>query len=428
MSTQTHNVLVIGSGGREHCLAWKLSMSPVVEKVYTAPGNAGTALLGENVAISAEDIPALADFAANKAVNLTVVGPDGSLAVGIVDVFEKKGLRIFGPTKAAAKLEWSKSFAKHIMEKGNVPTGWYKEFTNPEDAIAYIREKGAPIVVKADGLALGKGVIVAMTEQEAVDAVNSMMIEKKFGDAGTKILVEEFLKGEEASIFALTDGKTIRTLVSSQDHKPIYDGDKGPNTGGMGAYSPAPVVTKEVGERIYKEILKPTLDSMGAEGIKYKGVVYAGLMITEDGPKVVEYNARFGDPETQAILPRLKSDLYTALSAVVDENLQDVKLEWDSSPVCCVVMASGGYPGRYEKGKQINGLDTISKDNGVVFHAGTKIENEKILTSGGRVLGVTAKGQDIAQAIENTYGIVGRINFENMYFRKDIGLKALKCR
>jgi phosphoribosylamine--glycine ligase len=424
MSTQTHNVLVIGSGGREHCLAWKLSQSPSVGKIYTAPGNAGTALLGENVAISAGDISALADFASDKQIDLTVVGPEDPLANGIVDEFEKRNLRVFGPTQAAAQLEASKVFAKKVMENANVPTGWYKEFTDADEAISFIKEKGAPIVVKADGLAAGKGVTVATSEQEAIDAVNTAMRQKAFGDAGNKIIVEEFLRGEEASIIALTDGKTIVPLASSQDHKAVYDGDKGPNTGGMGAYSPAPVITIEMDERIYKEILEPIVKSMNANGVKFKGVLYAGLIFTEQGPKVLEFNVRFGDPETQAILPRLNSDLYTALNAVVDENLHEVNLEWDQSPVCCVVMASGGYPGKYEKGKEIHGLENAS--DGVVFHAGTKLENERILTSGGRVLGVTAKGQDIGQAIENSYSVVKKINFENMYFRNDIGHRALK--
>jgi len=419
-------VLIVGSGGREHTLAWKLKQSPLVEKVYCATGNAGTAMLGQNVAIGPEDVHGLLNFASKEGIDFTVVGPEAPLVTGIVDEFEKHDLKIFGPTKAASQLEGSKIFSKRIMEKNNIPTGKAKEFTNPDDAIAYIREQGAPIVVKADGLAAGKGVIIGMTEQAAINTVEDAMIKKRFGHAGDKVLIEEYLQGEEVSILALTDGKTIVPLESSQDHKPIYDDDKGPNTGGMGAYSPAPLVTEEMNEKIYKDVLKPTLDGMNAEGIPFKGVIYAGLIFTEQGPKVLEYNVRFGDPEAQAVIPRLKSDLYPALSACTDNTLHEIKLEWDPLPVCCVVLSSGGYPGSYEKGKEINGLDTVTADEGVVFHAGTKPEQGKVLTNGGRVLGVTAAGQNIAAAIDNTYKIVDKVSFDGAYFRKDIGKKALR--
>ncbi len=420
------SVLVIGGGGREHAIAWKLSESPEVDKVFIAPGNAGTSLIGENIPIKASEIKKLADFTEKENISLTIVGPEAPLVNGIIDEFEKRGLKIFGPNKQAAMLEGSKLFAKKIMEEGHVPTGKYKAFTDYQEAVSYIEESEAPFVIKADGLAAGKGVTVASSKEEAINALKEMLVDKKFGEAGSTVLVEEFLKGEEASMLAFVDGKNVVLLESSQDHKRAFDGDKGPNTGGMGAYSPAPIITREIRQEILEKIMKPTVKALKEKGIKYKGILYAGLMITEEGPKVLEFNVRFGDPETQAVLFRMKSDLYELMIKTVNEQLSNASIEWDERSSCCVIMASGGYPIKYEKGKEIKGLESIENNfNQYIFHAGTKKEGDKTLTSGGRVLGVTAKGQTIEETIKNAYSLVEKINFEKAFYRKDIGKKAI---
>ena len=417
-------ILLIGSGGREHALAWKIRQSAQCEKLFCAPGNAGTSQIAENIPINAEDIKALLDFVRKEKISLTVVGPDNSLALGIVDEFEAKGMKIFGPGKKAAMIESSKIFAKKLMQKYKIPTAFAQEFSSPEEAVAFVKKKGAPIVVKADGLALGKGVIICNSVSEAENAVKKIMVEKAFGSAGEKILLEEFLEGEEASYFAFSDGKNILPLVSSQDHKQVFDDDKGPNTGGMGAYSPAPVVSKAVEKKILQGIMQKTINAMRSEGTPYKGVLYAGLMIKGGEAKVIEFNARFGDPETQAILPRMESDIVEIMLACIEGNLHGKKIFWGEKPCTCVVLASGGYPGHYEKNKEIFGLQKTG--SAIVFHAGTKTENGKILTNGGRVLGVSALGKTIEESIQNAYSAVSKISFEKMHFRKDIGKKALK--
>ncbi|NLZ38531.1 MAG: phosphoribosylamine--glycine ligase [Firmicutes bacterium] len=420
-------VLVVGSGGREHALAWKLKKSPRVQKVYCAPGNAGIAQEAECVPIAAEDIDALVDFARQEKIDLTVVGPEAPLNLGIVDAFTAAGLSIFGPMQKAARLEGSKVFAKQIMEKYRIPTAESRSFTDVEEALVYLREKGAPIVVKADGLAAGKGVVVAATLAEAEDAVRRMLLEKEFGAAGSRIIIEEYLQGEEVTVLAFTDGEAIIPMASSQDHKAAYDGDKGPNTGGMGAYSPAPVLTKELLAQVEKEILQPTIAGLRAEGIIYKGVLYAGLMITEKGPKVLEYNVRFGDPECQVILPRLKTDLCTIMLAVINNDLANTTIEWYDHHAACVVMASGGYPLSYQKGKIITGLNEAAKLQDVyIFHAGTAKEGDKFVTSGGRVLGITAWGGKLTDALDKAYQAVKLINFAGAHYRRDIGQKALR--
>ena len=420
-------VLVVGSGGREHSLAWKIATSPTVEKVYCAPGNAGTASCATNVAIKGNDVDALLAFAKEKEIGLTVVGPEDPLVNGMVDRFTEEGLVVFGPTKDGAQLEGSKDFAKRIMDKYGVPTAKYQSFTDYDQARAYVLEVGPPIVVKADGLAAGKGVLLCYTEAEALAALKQVMVDKDFGAAGEKVVVEELLVGEEASFIALTDGQTILPMASCQDHKAVYDGDTGPNTGGMGAYTLAPVVTDDIYMRIMNEVMIPAVKGMEAEGSPYKGVLYAGLMIMPDGtPKVLEFNVRFGDPECQPLMFRMKNDIVPALLATTNKTLDKQSIDW-AEPTVCVVMASGGYPGSYEKGKPIEGLDQVKGDERFVFHAGTRLdENNNVLTDGGRVLGVTAKGKTIAQAIENAYDTLSTISFENAYFRKDIGQKALK--
>lgn len=420
-------VLVVGSGGREHALVWKISQSPKVDKIFCAPGNAGTAELAENVNIKSEDIQSLKKFAAEKKIDLTVVGPEVPLVAGIANEFEKEGLKIFGPKKEAAIIEGSKVFAKQFMIKYKIPTAQAGIFDKSEDALRYIDEVGSPVVVKADGLAAGKGVIVCKTKEEAVSAVKSIMEEKKFGKAGDRVVIEDCLTGEEASIIAITDGKSIIPLASSQDHKRVFDGDKGPNTGGMGAYSPTPLVTDQLVKMIDQKVLKPFVSGMSKSGIPYRGVIYAGIMVTEDGPKVLEFNCRFGDPETQPILIRMKSDIVPILEAAADGNLAGKAIEWDSKAAVCVVLASGGYPDKYEKGIPISGLDKAEQSkNAVVFHAGTKLVDGNVVTLGGRVLGVTALGDSIKSAIDNTYKVVSEISFKDMHYRKDIGKKALK--
>jgi len=419
-------VLIVGSGGREHAIAWKIKQSPLVEKVFVAPGNAGTAQIGENAPIKVEEFEKIAEFAEKEGIGLVFVGPDNPLVDGIVDFLQEKGLNVFGPSKKAAIIEGSKLFTRDLLKKHGIPSAEYACFESPEKAKQYLHKVGAPIVVKADGLALGKGVVVAETVEEAEKAIDSMMVEKKFGKAGNKILLEEKLEGEEASYFAFSDGKNIIPMVSSQDHKRVFDLDKGPNTGGMGAYSPAPVVTEEMEKRVLEEIMKPTVEAMAKEGRTFKGILYAGLMIGKQGPKVVEFNCRFGDPETQVILPRMKSDLVPIVQACIDGKLAEHKVEWDKRACCCVVMASGGYPGKYEKEKGISGLEEAGKlEDTVVFHAGTREKEEKVVTNGGRVLGVTAMGSSIKESISNSYKAVEKISFEGMQFRKDIGQKAL---
>ncbi|SMP03925.1 phosphoribosylamine--glycine ligase [Desulfurobacterium pacificum] len=419
-------VLVVGSGGREHAIVWKVAQSPYVEKIYCAPGNPGIGQLAECVDIKPTDIKKLADFAEEKGVNLTIVGPEAPLVEGIVDEFEKRGLRIFGPSKDAARLEGSKVFSKEMMKKWGVPTADFKVFDNPEEAKAYIKEKGAPIVVKADGLAAGKGVTVAKTVEEALEAVDRIMVEKVFGDAGNRVVIEDCLEGEEASYLVVTDGENFIPLATAQDHKAVFDGDRGPNTGGMGAYSPAPVLSEEMEKEVQEKVIKPILKGMKEEGYPFKGILYAGLMITKDGIKVLEFNVRFGDPEAQAILRRLKTDLVEVCTSVINGKLVE-KLEWIPETSICVVLASKGYPGKYEKGKEITGIEEAEKlDSVVVFHAGTAVKDGKLVTNGGRVLNVTALGKDIVEARENVYKAVEKIHFDGMHYRKDIGEKALK--
>ncbi len=419
-------VLVIGSGGREHAIVWKLSQSRSVDKIYCCPGNAGIAELAECIDVPQNDFNALLDFVKYEWIDLTIVGPEEPLSKGIVDLFEKDGRKILGPTKAAAQLESSKVFCKDLMKSHSIPTAEYKVFTSYIHAEEYIKFKGTPIVIKADGLAAGKGVFVASTFEEARDALKTIMKDRAFGDAGNRVVVEQCLKGEEASYMVFTDGKTILPMVSSQDHKRIFDDDKGPNTGGMGAYSPAPVLTKELEQVVLNRIMKPTIKALASEGIKYKGILYAGLMIDNGEPYTLEFNCRMGDPETQPVLSRLKTDFMEIAMAITDERLSDVKVEWKDEPSVCVVIASGGYPGKYRKGDVITGIKEANQLKGAyVFHAGTAYKNDTIVTSGGRVLGVTATGPDIASAKAKAYEAAGRIRFDGMQYRKDIADRAL---
>lgn len=419
-------VLIIGGGGREHALAWKLGQSKKVSAVFTAPGNPGTALHGANRMIPAEDIEGLRAFALREKIDLTVVGPELPLTLGIVDAFTESGLKIFGPSRRAAELEGSKVFSKELMVKYNIPTAWYKKFDDYGKAVSYIENHDGPYVVKADGLAAGKGVIICRTKKEALDAVGLIIKKKAFGVAGKRIIIEEFLEGEEASFLAVTDGVTVVPLAPAQDHKAIFDGDRGPNTGGMGAYSPAPLVTEALEKEIMETVMVPTVRAMEAEGRPYRGVLYAGLMISNGRPKVLEFNCRFGDPETQPILMRLEDDLFDLLMAAAEGRLEGVRLKW-GRPAVCVVMSSKGYPGDYRKGDAITGLEEAAKLKDVmVFHAGTAIKDGRVVTSGGRVLGVTATGDDIKGAIENAYRAVSLISWEGAYYRKDIGHKAVK--
>ena len=420
-------VLVIGSGGREHALVWKINQSSKVQKIYCTPGNAGIKKLAECVNISATDVKGLLKFALKERIDLTVVGPESSLVEGIVDVFEKNNLRIFGPRKNSAILEGSKVFCKEFLRKHKIPTASFKVFKNKTQAKKYIEQQGAPIVVKAEGLAAGKGVIVASTVQEAKNAVDLIMADKAFGSAGNQIVVEKCLTGEEASFIAFTDGKSVLPLPTSQDHKAIFEGDNGPNTGGMGAYSPAPVVTPEIAEYVMKTVMIPTVDGLAKEGRPYKGMLYAGLMIDGDNINVLEFNCRFGDPEAQPLLMRLRSDIVDILEACIDGNLNKVEMKIDPRPTICVVISSGGYPGSYKIGINIKGLPAAAKINGVqVFHAGTAIKNNRTVTDGGRVLGVTAVGKDLEDAIAKAYTATDLISWTGSYFRRDIGAKALK--
>ena len=422
-------VLLVGSGGREHAIAWKLGQSKALKKLYIAPGNPGTEQLGENVDIKAHEIDKLLDFAKEKKIRLLVVGPESPLTLGITDAFEQAGIKVFGPSGQAAQLEADKVFSKHLMRAASISTADAKIFDNFRDAKTYIASRDEPLVVKASGLAKGKGVFVCDDPAEGIIIAEKIMVNKIFGPAGDKIVVEEKLLGEEASILAFVDGHNIYMMESSQDHKPIGDGDTGPNTGGMGAYCPAPVVTETLMNQIVREILVPIVDAMNRNGTPYKGVLYAGLMITAAGPRVLEFNVRFGDPEAQPILMRLKSDLLEVMLAVCDEKLVEVSLEWDPRPAVCVVMASKGYPDEYEKGKPITGLeDAEALDNVIVFHAGTAQKDGQIVTNGGRVLGVTALGATIKEAKKQAYRAVEKIHFEGAYYRRDIADKAIKAK
>lgn len=423
------NILIIGSGGREHALAYKAAQSPLANNVFVAPGNAGTELEPgiQNVAIAAEDNDALLKFAQEKSIDLTIVGPEAPLVSGIVDLFEASGLAIFGPSKGASQLEGSKAFTKDFLARHNIPSAQYRVFTDRQEALDYVRERGAPIVVKADGLAAGKGVIVAMSTEDAEFAIKDMLEDNLFGDAGSRVVVEDFLEGEEASFIVMVDGENILPFATSQDHKRVGNGDAGPNTGGMGAYSPAPVVTPEVHNRIMEEVIKPTVQGMAEEGNRYVGFLYAGLMISPEGePKVIEYNCRFGDPETQPIMLRLKSDLVALCLAALKGELDQEVIEFDSKTAVGVVLASGGYPGSYEKGFVISGLPAESTNDKKVFHAGTKMKDSEIVTSGGRVLCATALGDSVTEAQKNAYELTRNIDWQGVYYRHDIGYRAIE--
>lgn len=422
-------ILLIGGGGREHALAWKLAQSPKVEKLYAAPGNPGIAQLKkcECININTDDLEGVADYAEEMSIDLTVVGPEAPLVAGLADVFKRRGLPVFGPSKAAAQLEGSKAFSKELMAKYNIPTAFFKVCEDIASAKAYVEEKGAPIVVKADGLAAGKGVVVAMTKEEALAAIDEMMGNHKFGSAGARLVLEEYMEGEEASLLAFTDGKTVVPMIAAQDHKRVFDGDEGPNTGGMGTYAPAPVMTDILRLKATERILKPVVEAMAAEGVPYQGCLYAGLMIKGDSVKVVEFNCRFGDPETQVVLPLLDGDLADIMLACATGTLDKTDVGWHDKAAVCVVMASGGYPESYEKGKDITGLEAAANDkNVVVFHAGTKYENGSVVTAGGRVLGVTAVDSSIKAARDRAYSAVEKIKFDKAFCRKDIAWRALK--
>jgi len=418
-------VLVIGSGGREHALVWKIFQSELVDQIYAAPGNDGMNPLAERVDIASDNIDALADWAQENEIDLTVVGPEKPLVGGIVDEFQKRDLKIFGPNTKAAQIEGSKVFAKDILRKYDIPTAEYEVFNSAEAALDYFKECNYPIVIKAEGLAGGKGVVIATNVKEAEEAVEKIMEDRAFGEAGERIVVEDFLRGEEVSFLAFTDGKKIIPLAPAQDHKAVFDGDEGPNTGGMGAYSPTPFVSEDLEEEILKEILQPTIDAFRQEGIKYKGILYAGLMLTEMGPKVLEFNARLGDPETQVLLPRLKNDLVELMLKVIEEDLEDVEIDIKDESAVCVVLSSGGYPLSYKTGKEITGLDELNKyDNVLVFHAGSKKEGDKFVTDGGRVLGITVLENGLFDAINETYEMIEKVHFEDVHYRTDIGFDA----
>ncbi len=424
MEAEYMKVLMVGGGGREHTLLWKLAQSPKISKLYCAPGNGGISKLAQCVEIKAIDIDGMVNYSKENKIDLVVVAPDDPLAAGMVDKLNEAGIKAFGPVKNAAIIEGSKAFSKDLMKKYNIPTAGYSVFENSADALSYLDTSSAPIVVKADGLALGKGVIIAQTIEEAKAAVNEIMNDKVFGNAGNKVVIEEFIEGPEVSILAFTDGKTIVPMVSSQDHKRAFDHDEGPNTGGMGTFSPSPLYDAKLADYCMKEIFIPTIEAMNKEDRKFKGVLYFGLMLTKDGPKVLEYNARFGDPETQVVIPRLKTDLLEIFEAIIDERLADINIEWDDNAAVCVVAASGGYPGKYPTGLEINGLDD-AQANGetIVFHAGTSLRDGKLYTAGGRVLGVTAVEKTMDMAIEKAYAGIQKISFEGMHYRKDIGRK-----
>lgn len=415
-------ILIVGSGGREHAIAWKAAQSPKVDKIYCAPGNAGIAEYAECVDIGVMEFERLAAFAKEKEIDFNIIGMDDPLVGGIVDVFESQGLRVFGPRKNAAILEGSKAFSKDLMKKYNIPTAGYANFTDPDQALAYLETTKYPIVLKADGLALGKGVLICQDLDEAKAGVKEIMLDKKFGSAGNEMVIEEFMTGREVSVLSYVDGKTVKTMTSAQDHKRAKDGDQGLNTGGMGTFSPSPFYTKEVDEFCCKYIYQPTVDAMAAEGREFKGIIFFGLMLTEEGPKLLEYNARFGDPEAQVVLPRMKNDIIEVFEACVDGTLDQIDLQFEDNAAVCVVLASDGYPVSYEKGFPIHGLDKFKgSDEYFVFHAGTSFKDGEIVTNGGRVLGVTAKGENLKQARENAYQAVELVEFENKYYRHDIG-------
>ncbi|MBR6728602.1 MAG: phosphoribosylamine--glycine ligase [Clostridia bacterium] len=417
-------VLVVGGGGREHTIIWKLSQSPMKPELYAAPGNGGIAELATCVDIKATDVEGVVRFAKENQIDLTVVAPDDPLMLGMVDRLEEEGLLAFGPRKNAALIEGSKVFSKDLMKKYGIPTAKYEVFANSEDALSYLKTVSFPTVVKAEGLALGKGVIIAADYSEAEAAVRDIMCDKVFGEAGNRVVIEEFLTGQEVSVLAFTDGKTLYPMVSAQDHKRAYDDDKGPNTGGMGTFSPSRLYTEAIHEECVKNIFMPTMAAMNQEGRPFKGVLYFGLIMTKDGVKVIEYNARFGDPETQVVLPRLKSDLLEIFLAVAEERLEEVEIEWADNAAVCVVLASGGYPKKYNSGLPIDGIKTAEAEEGItVFHAGTKRDGDTVLTAGGRVLGVTAVSDTLSAAIQKAYAAVDKIHFENMHYRTDIGIK-----
>lgn len=416
-------VLIVGGGGREHALAWKIGQSPKVDKIYCAPGNPGTAQVAENVDIPADNVDRLLEFALENKIDLTVVGPEQPLVLGIVDKFQEKKLRVFGPSALAAELEGSKVFCKDLMQKYGIPTGEYRVFEAPEAARDYVKTRKEKLVVKADGLAAGKGVLICTDGQEAAKAIQTIMQDKAFGEAGDRIVVEEFLEGQEVSLLAFTDGKTVLPLDSAQDHKAALDGDLGPNTGGMGAYSPAPIFTEALKQEVMATIMQPTVEAMRMEGRLFQGILYAGLMLTAAGPRVLEFNARFGDPETQPLLMRMQSDIVPLFEACIDGTLDQCEIVWKPQSAVCVVMAAKGYPGPYDKGKMIHGLEAAGK-LAEVFHAGTKCSDGNVVTNGGRVLGVTALGDDIAKAITSAYDAVQQISWDGMHYRKDIGSKT----
>ena len=415
-------VLIVGSGGREHVLAWKVSQSPKVDKIYCAPGNAGIGQIAECVSIGAMEFDKLVSFAKEKQIDLTIVGMDDPLVGGIVDAFEAEGLRVFGPRKNAAILEGSKAFSKDLMKKYNIPTAAYENFTDADAAIEYLKKSKFPIVLKADGLALGKGVLICNTLEEALDGVKEIMMDKKFGDSGNTMVIEEFMTGREVSVLSYVDGKTIKTMTSAQDHKRAGDGDTGLNTGGMGTFSPSPFYTEEVDEFCKKYVYQPTVDAMAAEGREFKGIIFFGLMLTPNGPRVLEYNARFGDPEAQVVLPRMKNDIIDVVEACIDGRLNEIDLQFEDNACVCVVAASNGYPVSYEKGYEITGFDKFDNKDYFCFHAGTKLNEEgKFVTNGGRVLGITAKGDNLKEARANVYKALDWIEFDNKYYRHDIG-------
>jgi phosphoribosylamine--glycine ligase len=416
-------VLVVGGGGREHAIVWKLSQSPKIKKLYCAPGNPGIAKLAECVSIAVSQIEKLADFAKNEQIDLTFVGPEEPLSLGIVNYFKEQGLAVYGPSKEAALIEGSKAFAKELMIKYQIPTAKYAAFTNYEEALDYVRSEGVPIVIKADGLAAGKGVVVAKSLEEAEDALKSMMKDVTFGAAGVRVVIEEFLEGEEMTLLSFVNGSTVKPMVPSQDHKPVYDGDKGPNTGGMGTYAPLPHIDSSIVERVIRDIVQPTAKAMVAEGVPYEGILYTGLMLTKEGPKVIEYNARFGDPETQVVLPLLETDLVDIVTASLTGELENIEVKWKDQAAVCVIMSSAGYPGPYEKGEVIDGLDQVVHPT-MVFHAGTTEMDGEIITSGGRVLGVTAVGETLKEARELAYQSVEKVSFNGAHYRTDIGSKA----
>ncbi|WHY03286.1 phosphoribosylamine--glycine ligase [Neobacillus sp. DY30] len=416
-------VLVVGGGGREHAIVWKLSQSPKIKKLYCAPGNPGIAELAECVSIEVTEIEKLADFAKRENIDLTFVGPEEPLSKGIVNYFKEQGLTVYGPSREAAQIEASKEFAKELMVKYQIPTAKYAAFTNYGEALAYVRSEGAPIVIKADGLAAGKGVVVALSLEEAEAALKSMMQDVTFGTAGVRVVIEEFLEGEEMTLLSFVNGSTVKPMVTSQDHKPVYDGDKGLNTGGMGTYAPLPHIDPSVTERIIKTIVQPTAEAMVAEGVPYEGILYTGLMLTKEGPKVIEYNARFGDPETQVVVPLLETDLLEILTASLTGKLENVEVKWKDKSAICVIMSSAGYPGPYEKGKVIYGLDQVVNST-IIFHAGTDMRDGEIITNGGRVLGVTAIAETLKEARELAYQSVEKVSFMGAHYRTDIGSKA----